>query len=174
MKSRGNYVATSTATLTQSGLLGGLLQHQRGKVIELARRRAHRKQLCAAFWVASLGCRRALMPSSLVDDSAEALEEAFRGTLESLTRQLTMSHQIHTYSELRQQIHSDLRIQHPEWIEPNGESPTCDSYEARLMELLDTFTRRGSNDSVVAIHPPSNADETVISVAAYAKPLTSC
>jgi hypothetical protein len=38
---------------------------------------------------------------------------------------------------LLQQIHDDLRIQHPEWVQPNGESPTCDSYEARLMKLLD-------------------------------------
>jgi hypothetical protein len=44
--------------------------------------------------------------------------------------------QIHTYAELRQQIHDDLRLQHPEWIQPGGESPICDSYEARLMELL--------------------------------------
>jgi hypothetical protein len=43
---------------------------------------------------------------------------------------------IHTYTELRQQIHDDLRIQHPEWVEPNGQSPMCDFYEARLMELL--------------------------------------
>ncbi len=48
-----------------------------------------------------------------------------------------MSHQIHTYTELRQQIHDDLRIQHPEWVEPDGESLMCDFYEARLMELLD-------------------------------------
>jgi hypothetical protein len=34
-----------------------------------------------------------------------------------------MSPQIHTYAELRQQIHRDLRIQHPEWVQPNGESP---------------------------------------------------
>jgi len=47
-----------------------------------------------------------------------------------------MFHQIHTYTELQQQIHDDLRIQHPEWVQPNGESPMCDSYEARLMELL--------------------------------------
>ena len=47
------------------------------------------------------------------------------------------SRQIHTYTELRQQIHHDLRIQHPEWVQPNGESPMCDSYEARLMELLN-------------------------------------
>ena len=65
---------------------------------------------------------------------------------------IAMSHQIHTYTELRQQIHHDLRTQHPEWVEPNGESPMCDSYEARLMELLDTFTRRGSNESIGAPH----------------------
>jgi hypothetical protein len=47
---------------------------------------------------------------------------------------------IHTCTELRQQIHHDLRIQHPEWVQPNGSSPMCDSYEARLMELLDPFT----------------------------------
>ena len=52
--------------------------------------------------------------------------------LKSFTKPMTMSHQIHTYTELRQQIHDDLRIQHPEWVEPNGESPRCDSYEARL------------------------------------------
>jgi hypothetical protein len=51
-----------------------------------------------------------------------------------------MSHPIHTYTELQQQIHDDLRIQHPEWVKPNGESPMCDSYEARLMELLPGAT----------------------------------
>ena len=61
-----------------------------------------------------------------------------------------MSHQIRTYTELRQQIHDDLRIQHPEWIEPNGESPRCDSYEARLTELLDALTGTGSNKSIAA------------------------
>ena len=64
---------------------------------------------------------------------------------------MAMSHQIHTYTELRQQIHHDLRIQHPEWIQPNGESPMCDSYEARLMELLDAFARKGSNEAVAGM-----------------------
>ncbi len=50
-----------------------------------------------------------------------------------------MSDQIHSYSELREQIHQDLRVQHPEWIEPNGNCPTCDSYERRLAELIDRF-----------------------------------
>jgi hypothetical protein len=26
-------------------------------------------------------------------------------------------------AELGQQIHADLRIQHPEWVQPNGECP---------------------------------------------------
>ena len=51
---------------------------------------------------------------------------------------------IHTYTELRQQIHDDLSIQHPEWVEPNGESPMCDFYEARLMELLH-YDAKGLN-----------------------------
>jgi len=70
----------------------------------------------------------------------------------SLTKQAAVPHQIHTYAELRQQIHHDLRIQHPDWIQPNGESPICDSYEVRLTKLLDTFTRTGSKDSVADIH----------------------
>ena len=49
-----------------------------------------------------------------------------------------------SYTELRQQIHDDLRIQHPEWVAPNGESPMCDFYEARLMELLH-FDAKGLN-----------------------------
>ena len=54
----------------------------------------------------------------------------------------TSSH-IHTWSRLLQQIHNDLRIQHPEWVEPNGESPICDSCEARLVEQLEALTRPG-------------------------------
>jgi len=53
-----------------------------------------------------------------------------------------------TYSKLLQQIHNDLRIQHPEWVQPNGESPMCDFYEERLTDLLDTLTRTGSNEAI--------------------------
>ena len=52
-----------------------------------------------------------------------------------------MFHQLDTYAGLRKQMHDALRIQHPEWIQPNGESPMCDSYEARLMETLDVLIR---------------------------------
>ncbi len=57
-----------------------------------------------------------------------------------------MSHQIHNYTELRQQIHDDLRIKYPEWVEPNGESSMC------LLEVLDTLTRMGSNESIATPH----------------------
>ena len=58
-----------------------------------------------------------------------------------------MVHEIRTYTELRQQIHDDLRIQHPEWVQADGESPVCDSYEDRLMELLAGLTDMKPNQS---------------------------
>jgi len=47
--------------------------------------------------------------------------------------------EIHSYTALQRQIHEALRAQHPEWVEPNGDSPICDSYEQRLSELLGLF-----------------------------------
>ena len=64
-------------------------------------------------------------------------DEPSGATIGSLPKSMAVLHKIHTYTELRQQIHDDLRIQHPEWVESNGESPMCDFYEARLIELLD-------------------------------------
>jgi hypothetical protein len=46
------------------------------------------------------------------------------------------SDKICTYAELRELIRVSLRVQHPEWVEPNGDSPVCDSYEARFAQLL--------------------------------------
>ena len=87
------------------------------------------------------------------------LDKPFRARLESFTRPLRAPHEIHTYTELRQQIHDDLRIQHPEWIQPNGECPTCDSYEARLMEALDPLRREGDSTSLsLFLIAPSNSD----------------
>ena len=63
----------------------------------------------------------------------------------SRTKPMAVPHEIHTYTDLQQQIHDDLRIQHPEWVERNGESSTCDSYESRLTEMLDALTRTGFN-----------------------------
>jgi hypothetical protein len=46
------------------------------------------------------------------------------------------SEEIRSYTQLQQQIHNALRVQHPEWIESSGDCPTCESYESRLAELL--------------------------------------
>jgi hypothetical protein len=46
-----------------------------------------------------------------------------------------MPNEIHSYNEFQHQIHEALRIQHPEWAEPNGECPTCESHEHRLAGL---------------------------------------
>ena len=63
-----------------------------------------------------------------------------------------MTYKANTYAALLQKIRNDLRIQHPEWIQPNGECPTCDSYEARLMELLDASRPVESNDDIALRH----------------------
>ena len=55
----------STQTLTQSGLLPVLLQRQRAKVIQLARRSARRKRVHAAFWNTVTWLRRALTARTL-------------------------------------------------------------------------------------------------------------
>src|SRR5262249_15927412 len=70
-----------------------------------------------------------------------------RATPPSSVAPTTAPHQIHTYAELRRQIHDDLRVQHPEWIQPDGRSPMCDSYEARLVKLLNSLIRKRANQS---------------------------
>jgi hypothetical protein len=61
-----------------------------------------------------------------------------------------MSDKIRSYAELRELIRFSLRAQHPEWIEPNGDSPICDSYEARFAELLGlTRTQQDAKTSIL-------------------------
>ena len=144
-----------TPTLTQSGLLAVLLQRQRYKIRQLAWRRAQRKHMRAALWSALTWPWRALTAPVPVRHSRPVLRRNRPAPiLNLLPRSIAMSHPIHTYTELQQQIHGDLRIQHPEWVKPNGESPKCDSYDACLTEMLDTLTRRGSNRPIV---PPDRA-----------------
>jgi hypothetical protein len=58
-----------------------------------------------------------------------------------------MAQEIQNYANLLQQIRNDLRIQHPEWVQQDGESPMCDSYEARLLELLDVSSPIEANEN---------------------------
>jgi hypothetical protein len=121
--------STPILTLTQSGPLAVLLQRQRDAVIQLDRH-AHRKHMRAAFWKTLTWPFRALTARTLVD-----------------------------YTGRRQQIHDDLRIQHPEWVEPNGES------SMRLLEQLDTLTRRGPNESSAAPQRPLEQGTEALSMA---------
>jgi hypothetical protein len=150
-----------TLTLTQSGLLAVLLQRQRYKIRQLAWRRAHpRKHMRDVLWITLTWPWRALTAPMPVRHSRRALRPIPPAPhLNLLPRPIAMSHQIHTYTELQQQIHDDLRIQHPEWIESSGESPTCDSYEARLTEMLDTLRGTETNGSIV---PPHRALEQAV------------
>src|SRR6478672_2760422 len=52
------------------------------------------------------------------------------------TRSSILVAEVPGYAELQREVHDALRAQHPEWIEADGKSPTCDSYELRLAELL--------------------------------------
>src|SRR6266566_6736250 len=54
-------------------------------------------------------------------------------------RSESSSGEIRSYVQLQHQIHDALREQHPEWIDRNGDCPTCESYESRFAELLDIF-----------------------------------
>jgi hypothetical protein len=58
----------------------------------------------------------------------------------------TSNDKIRTYEELQRQILNALRDQNPDWIEPDGSSPICESYQKRFAELLAFFgqqERRG-------------------------------
>jgi hypothetical protein len=149
-----------TPTLTQSGLLAVLLQRQRYKISQLAWRRAQRKHMRAALWSTLTWPWRALTAPVPVRHSRRALGRIpLAPHLNLLPSPIAMSPRIHTYTELQHQIHDDLRVQHPEWIQSNGEAPMCDSYEARLTKMLDTLTQRRSSESIV---PPHRALEHAV------------
>ena len=57
---------------------------------------------------------------------------------------MPISKKIRSYAELQELIRVSLRAQHPEWVEPNGDSPICDYYEARFAELLGLINPRKS------------------------------
>jgi hypothetical protein len=54
----------------------------------------------------------------------------------------TMSDKIRSYAELRELIRVSLRIQNPEWVKPDGNSPICDLYDARFAALLGLVPSR--------------------------------
>ena len=45
--------------------------------------------------------------------------------------------EVPAYAKLQRTMHDALLVQHPEWIEPDGNCPMCDDYDRRFAELLD-------------------------------------
>ena len=45
--------------------------------------------------------------------------------------------EVPAYAQLQREMHDALLAQHPEWILPNGDCPTCNSYDVRFAELLN-------------------------------------
>jgi hypothetical protein len=127
--SKSHVLSKPTLIITQSELLAVWVERQYDKAIKLVERRAHCRQTRSAFSSALTW----LLARTRAANSGRSFRRVFR-------KPGAVFHQIHTYTELRQQIHHDLRRQHPDWVQPNGESPICDSYEARLMELIAPST----------------------------------
>ena len=86
------------------------------------------------------------MPCESIQKSPEILRLAQNDNLqmawkqmtnaeENMNDRMTNDRQV-SLSELQQEIHDALRVQHPDWVEPDGDCPTCESYESRLAELL--------------------------------------
>ena len=59
-----------------------------------------------------------------------------------------MASKIQTYAELQRMIRKALREQHPEWIDANGRSNLCDSYEARFAKLLRIFAQHAAGAKI--------------------------
>ena len=52
------------------------------------------------------------------------------------THSSTPAAEVPGYAEVQREMHDALRAQHPEWVQPNGDSPICDAYESRFEDLL--------------------------------------
>jgi len=52
---------------------------------------------------------------------------------------------VRTYRQLKRQLHKDLLAQHPEWIDADGNCPTCDDYERRFARLISIFKFQSKN-----------------------------
>lgn len=52
------------------------------------------------------------------------------------TRSSILVPKVPGYAQLQREMHRALRAQHPEWIEADGKSPTCDYCESLFAALL--------------------------------------
>jgi hypothetical protein len=52
------------------------------------------------------------------------------------THSSSFAAEVPAYAQLQREMHDAVRAQQPDWILPNGDCPTCDSYDERFAELL--------------------------------------
>jgi hypothetical protein len=88
-------------------------------------------------------CRRSEKSSRRVVAAGLAATDSF-GMQAGLSRPNTRSmsnapRQIRSYAELQEQLHHDLRAQHPEWVDSDGNSPVLDWYDRRLAKVIAIF-----------------------------------
>jgi len=72
---------------------------------------------------------------SAVESHIQSISESAKRMV-SMTTSALPAAEASVYAVLQREIRHALRAQHPEWIQHNGASPTCDSYESRLAERL--------------------------------------
>jgi hypothetical protein len=82
--------------------------------------------------------------------------ESFGMQVELSQPTTTWPRRIRSYAELQEQLHHDLRAQHPEWIDANGNSPMLDWYDRRLAELVTIFQSANRNPMKRAAKPAIN------------------
>jgi hypothetical protein len=63
-----------------------------------------------------------------------------------------------TYGELQRQLHKDLLAQHPEWIDADGNCPTCNDYERRLAQLISIFKSQSKITSGQKANPKKGVE----------------
>jgi hypothetical protein len=98
-----------------------------------------------------------------IEKSARRVVAGCLDAVESFDMQVELSQptkawprQIRSYAELQEQLHHDLRAQHPEWIDANGNSPMVDWYDQRLAELITIFQSANRNPMKRAAKPAIN------------------
>jgi hypothetical protein len=77
---------------------------------------------------------------------------------------VAMADKISSFAELRALIRTSLRVQNPQWVEPNGESPICDEYEARLANLLHLIEAQNGSGSTKCEPAPAQSRRSELAV----------
>jgi hypothetical protein len=76
-----------------------------------------------------------------MESHLQSVSESAKCTVNMTTNDAFHVVEVPPYAALQRQIHDMLRAQHPEWVQPNGDSPTCDFYDSRFAELLRILAR---------------------------------